>query len=85
MYWFCAIAAFIFAIGVMITIERFNVHDWWRYLLYIGAMAAGAAALFGVLHSSTQRIGIIAGVVVLAWRALSNRTKAVRAQGDVAL
>ncbi|TDZ77347.1 hypothetical protein DE4585_04739 [Mycobacteroides salmoniphilum] len=78
-------AAFVAAVYVMVTIERRNVHDLWRYGLYIVALACAAAALFGVLHSQTQRIGIICALLVLSWRALSGRAKALEQQGDTAL
>ncbi len=80
MYWFCAIAAFIFAVCVMVGIERRNARDWWRYALYITALAVTAASLFGILHSQTQRIGIACAVLVLSWRALAGRAKALRQQ-----
>ncbi|WP_131726383.1 hypothetical protein [Mycobacteroides immunogenum] len=79
-YIFGAVAALALAVYVMVTIERLGAHDLWRYALYIAALIAGGAALFGVLHSSTQRIGIVCAVLVLAWRALSNRTKESKQQ-----
>lgn len=79
------VIAFVAAVYVMVVIERRNVHDWWRYGIYIVALAAAAAALFGVLHSQTQRIGIVCALLVLSWRALSGRAKALRQQGGTAL
>lgn len=73
--------AFTAAVYVMITIERLHMHDWWRYVLYIVALLVVAGGLFGILHSQTQRIGIVCAVLVLSWRALAGRSEALRQQG----
>ncbi|MBN7438810.1 hypothetical protein IUS38_24825 [Mycobacteroides abscessus subsp. abscessus] len=85
MYWLCAVGAFIFAVWVVVEIQRRNVHDWWRYALYIIALVVTAASLSGVLHSQTQRIGIGCAVLVLSWRAFAGRAKALRQQGGEVL
>lgn len=84
-YLIIIIFTLIAAVYVMVTIERLRVYDWWRYSLYILALGAAAAASFGVLHSQTQRIGIVCAVVVLSGRALAGRAKALRHQGGETL
>lgn len=84
-YLVISVIALTTAIYIMITIERLRAYDWWRYGLYIIALAVAAAASFEVLHSQTQRIGIGCAVLVLSWRALAGRAKALRQHSGEAL
>ncbi len=77
-YILCVSVAFIVAVYAMVNITRFRAYDWWRYGVYFGSLVAMAAALFGILHSTTQRIGIVCAVIVLVGRALSDRAKALK-------